>query len=140
MKTNRKAHMNGIENLPADLFAATIMIVDDEAINIEVVQAFLEDEGYRYFVTVEDSTQAMALIEDSRPDLLLLDLLMPGVSGFDILAAVRAHPKFRYLPVIILTASTDPQSKIKALGLGATDFLAKPLDPSELGLRVLEEN
>lgn len=136
MKTNRKAHMNGIENLPADLFAATIMIVDDEAINIEVVQAFLEDEGYRYFVTVEDSTQAMALIEDSRPDLLLLDLLMPGVSGFDILAAVRAHPKFRYLPVIILTASTDPQSKIKALGLGATDFLAKPLDPSELGLRV----
>ncbi len=115
---------------------AKIMIVDDEPINIDVVQAFLEEEKYRNFVTVDDSTQAMKMVEETRPDLLLLDLLMPEVSGFDILSAVRAHPKFKYLPVIILTASTDTQNKLKALDLGATDFLGKPLDQSELGLRV----
>ncbi|BCR04258.1 hypothetical protein DESUT3_13270 [Desulfuromonas versatilis] len=115
---------------------ATIMIVDDEPINIEVVQAFLEDEGYRNFLTVEDSTRALAMLEEGRVDLLLLDLVMPGVSGFDILAAVRAHSKLKHLPVIILTASSDAESKLRALDLGATDFLGKPLDPSELGLRV----
>ena len=115
---------------------ATIMIVDDEPINIEVVQAFLEEEGYRHFVKLSDSTKAMELIEEHRPDLLFLDLAMPDVSGFEILSALRSHPKFSHLPVLILTASTDKSSKLKALSLGATDFLGKPLDQSELGLRV----
>ncbi|WP_432823637.1 GGDEF/EAL domain-containing response regulator [Trichloromonas sp.] len=115
---------------------ATIMIVDDEPINIEVVQAFLEDDDYCNFTCVDDSTQAMRILEESRPDLLLLDLMMPDVSGFDILDSVRKHPKFKHLPVIILTAATDTESKLRALGLGATDFLAKPLDQSELVLRV----
>ena len=115
---------------------AKIMIVDDEPINIDVVQAFLEEEEYRNFVTVDDSTQAMKVLEETRPDLLLLDLMMPEVSGFDILSSVRAHPKFKHLPIIILTASTDTENKLLALDLGATDFLAKPLDQSELGLRV----
>ena len=128
--------MNLIKEKYQGLKDAKIMIVDDEPINIEVVQAFLEEEEYRHFVTVEDSTRAMKILEETHPDLLLLDLMMPEVSGFDILSAVRAHPKFKHLPVIILTASTDTQSKLEALDLGATDFLAKPLDQSELGLRV----
>jgi diguanylate cyclase (GGDEF)-like protein len=128
--------MNSFDKKYQGLKDAKIMIVDDEPINIEVVQAFLEEDEYRNFVTVEDSTKAMKLLEESRPDLLLLDLMMPEVSGFDILSAVRIHPKFKHLPVIILTASTDTESKLKALDLGATDFLAKPLDQSELGLRV----
>ena len=128
--------MNLLDEKYQGLKNAKIMIVDDEPINIDVVQAFLEDEKYNNFITVEDSTQAMKVLQETRPDLLLLDLLMPEVSGFDILSAVRAHPKFKYLPIIILTASTDTQNKLKALDLGATDFLAKPLDSSELGLRV----
>jgi diguanylate cyclase (GGDEF)-like protein len=128
--------MNLIKEKYQGLKDAKIMIVDDEPINIEVVQAFLEEEEYRHFVTVEDSTRAMKILAETHPDLLLLDLMMPEVSGFDILSAVRAHPKFKHLPVIILTASTDTQSKLQALDLGATDFLAKPLDQSELGLRV----
>ena len=128
--------MNLFDEKYQGLKDAKIMIVDDEPINIDVVQAFLEEEKYRNFVTVEDSRQAMEQLEVARPDLLLLDLMMPEVSGFDILSTVRAHPKFKYLPVIILTASTDTQNKLKALELGATDFLAKPLDQSELGLRV----
>jgi diguanylate cyclase (GGDEF)-like protein len=128
--------MISLEERYQELKDAKIMIVDDEPLNIDVVQAFLEEDDYFNFITVEDSTLAMTEIQEMRPDLLLLDLLMPEVSGFDILTAVRAHPDFKYLPVIILTASTDFQNKLKALDLGATDFLAKPLDQSELGLRV----
>jgi len=115
---------------------ATIMIVDDEEINIDVMQAFLEAEKYRKFITVNDSTKAMEILEGKRPDLLLLDLMMPEVSGFDILAAARAHPRFKFLPIIIMTATADMENKLKALELGATDFLAKPLDQVELSLRV----
>jgi diguanylate cyclase (GGDEF)-like protein len=70
------------------------------------------------------------------PDILLLDLDMPDINGFEVLSAVRAHHDYKYLPVIILTASEDPDSKLKALEMGATDFLSKPVDPSELALRV----
>lgn len=119
-----------------DLKTARIMIVDDEPINIDVVQAFLEAEGYSDFVTVEDSCCAIEKLLETRPDLLLLDLMMPGISGFEILTELRKHERFQYLPVLILTAATDSKNKIMALDLGATDFLAKPLDPSELVLRV----
>jgi diguanylate cyclase (GGDEF)-like protein len=128
--------MNLIDEKYQGLKDAKIMIVDDESINIHVVQAFLEEEKYRNFVIVDDSRQAMKLLEKTRPDIMLLDLLMPNVSGFDILSAVRVHSKFKYLPVVILTASIETQDKLKALDLGATDFLAKPVDPSELCLRV----
>jgi diguanylate cyclase (GGDEF)-like protein len=118
------------------LLNATIMIVDDEPITMEVVQAFLEEADYRSFVLIEKSTQAMNALEETRPDILLLDLIMPDVSGYDILEAIRAHPKLKHLPVIILTSSSDAKSKLRALDLGANDFLAKPVDPSELILRV----
>ena len=118
------------------LYSSTIMMVDDEPITMEVVQTFLEEAGYHNFVLIEESTEAMKAIELHCPDLLLLDLMMPEVSGFDILQAVRSHPKFKHLPIIILTSSSDNQDKLVALDLGATDFLAKPVDPSELRLRV----
>lgn len=121
------------EHNPKD---AKILIVDDELSSIEVVQAFLEEENYHRILALDDSTRAMEVMAEFRPDLLLLDLLMPVVSGYDILTRVRGHDKFKHLPVIILTASSDTGSKLKALDLGATDFLAKPLDPSELRLRV----
>jgi diguanylate cyclase (GGDEF)-like protein len=118
------------------LLNATILMVDDEPITMEVVQGFLEEAGYHNFVLVEESSEAMPSLEKHRPDLLLLDLIMPQVSGFDILKAVRAHPKLKHLPVIVLTSSSDYRDKLAALDLGATDFLAKPVDPSELQLRV----
>jgi diguanylate cyclase (GGDEF)-like protein len=128
--------MNVFDQKDRNLKTATIMIVDDEPINIEMVQAFLEEENYRRFITVDDAAKAVETIENARPDILLLDLNMPHVSGFDILSAVRAHPKYEHLPVLILTSYTDSANKLKALELGATDFLAKPVDQSELGLRV----
>ena len=118
------------------LLDATIMMVDDEPTTMEVVRAILEEGGHHNFVLIEKSTQAMNALEERRPDVLLLDLVMPEVSGFDILEAVRKHPQLKHLPIIVLTSSSDPKDKLLALGLGATDFLAKPVDSSELSLRV----
>lgn len=115
---------------------ATVMMVDDEPTTIEVIQAFLEVEGYRNFVTTSDPSDALEIFFEEQPDVLLLDLHMPRVSGFDILTKLRGHQRYRHTPVIVLTSSTDSETKLSALHLGATDFLAKPVDPSELALRL----
>ena len=115
---------------------ASIMLIDDEEITLEVIQMFLEDAGYERFIQTPDSREAFATLERERPDLVLLDLMMPHVSGFDILQAIRSDERFKFLPVVVLTSSTDGPTKLKALEMGATDFLAKPVDQSELVLRV----
>ncbi|MEQ1661566.1 MAG: EAL domain-containing protein [Thiobacillus sp.] len=118
------------------LHDAKVMLIDDEPIMMDVLQAFLEDAGYANFITTEDSTQALDLILRERPDVLLMDLYMPGKSGFELLAEIRNHHLLRYFPVIVLTAASDSDTKLQALELGATDFLSKPVDPSELSLRL----
>ncbi len=118
------------------LLDAKVMMVDDEPLMTELVQAYLEEEGYDNFVISNDPCQTMALLRSERPRVLLLDLMMPKMSGFDVLEAIRREREFRYMPVIVLTASTDATSRLRALQLGATDFLSKPVDPSELGLRL----
>lgn len=120
----------------AVLSGSLVMMVDDEPLMLEIVQSFLEEAGYRSFVTTSQPTQAMPLLLERRPDILLLDLMMPGINGFEILTQVRAHPELRYTPVIVLTAESSPDAKLKALELGATDFLTKPVDSSELQLRL----
>jgi len=112
------------------------MIVDDEPINIEVVQVYLEEAGYRNFITEPNSTRALDLLYEERPDVLLLDLMMPEVSGFDIMMAAQSCPELSRIPILVLTSSTDAETKLKALELGATDILSKPIDPSELTLRL----
>lgn len=115
---------------------ALIMMVDDEPTTIEVLRMFLEDAGYQNFVTTSDSREAINLIGSRHPDVVLLDLMMPHVGGFDILSAMRADALMRHTPVIMLTSSVDGGTKLTALELGATDFLGKPVDPSELALRL----
>ncbi len=117
------------------LRTAKVMMVDDEPITLEVVRAFLEDAGYRNFIVTSEPKEAMDLVASERPDVVLLDLVMPEVSGFDILKAMRADATFRHIPVIMLTSASDAATKLQALELGATDFLGKPVDPSELILR-----
>jgi len=115
---------------------ALVMMVDDESLLLDVIQSHLEDAGYQRFVTCDAPEQAIDLIRTHRPDVLLLDLMMPRVSGFDVLKAVRADPDLRYTPIIVLTAASDPGTKLRALEMGATEFLSKPVDASELVLRV----
>ena len=114
----------------------TIMIVDDEPINIKVAEKFLALEGYTKFVTTTQPKEAVALAIEKQPGILLLDIMMPEVSGLDILRDLRADERTFDLPVIILTATTDQATKQEALQLGATDFLLKPVDSTELSTRV----
>ncbi len=115
---------------------ARIMIVDDEPINIKVVRRYLMEAGYRNFFTTTLPVQAAAMIVENEPDVILLDIVMPAVSGLDILANIRADARLAYIPVIILTASDDRETRMQALNLGATDLLSKPVDVVELVPRV----
>ncbi len=118
------------------LLSATVMLVDDEPTTLEILQTFLEEAGYQHFVTTSDSTRAMELLVANMPDVVLLDVNMPKVTGFDILSAMRANPRLKHIPVLVLTSSDGASTKLRALQLGASDFLAKPVDPSELALRL----
>ena len=119
-----------------NLNSSTIMMVDDEPTTLEVLEMFLEGEGYENFISVTDSTQALRLLAEERPDVLLLDVVMPNVTGLEILSAMRDDEALQLIPVIILTSSTEAETKLEGLKLGATDFLSKPLDPKELALRL----
>lgn len=124
------------DDLNSLLKNAVIMMVDDEPILMEILQTFLEDEGYQNFITIEDSRLVLDCLVKKQPDILLLDLKMPHINGFEILEKVRTNPVLKHLPIIVLTSSSDAETKLQALELGATDFLAKPIDASELALRL----
>lgn len=128
--------MSDIQQQKTPFYDATIMMIDDEPLVMEVLQTCLEEHGYRFFVKIEDSTQAVDAIVSERPDVVLLDLNMPNMDGFAILQELRNNRDTKYLSVIVLTSSNDSSTKLKALELGATDFLAKPVDRSELVLRI----
>jgi putative two-component system response regulator len=132
-RANSHRNDNSLDDLTRK---AGIMIIDDEAYNVLVVRKFLQHAGYLNFVTTAESPKAITLMKQDMPDVVLLDVMMPGVSGIDILRVMKLTPELSTIPVIILTASPDPALKTQALELGATDFLAKPVDPSELVLRV----
>ena len=125
----------GHESL-AGLTDATIMMVDDEQLNIDMTEAFLQDAGYRLFVSTTRSEDAIELMRGQPPSLLLLDLSMPKVNGMEILKIMRDDAVLRHVPAIVLTSTHDPEVKLQALSLGAMDFLSKPVDPSELALRI----
>lgn len=116
--------------------SALVMMVDDDPLVVELTQAFLEKAGYRRFVSTSDASAAVAMLLRELPDVVLLDLNMPRVSGFDLLAHMRIDPVLKHIPAIVLTSSDDAEMRLKALDLGASDFLRKPVDPSELALRV----
>jgi EAL domain-containing protein (putative c-di-GMP-specific phosphodiesterase class I)/PleD family two-component response regulator len=131
----------GLEDLePAQprspLLDAKVMMVDDEPLMTDLIQAYLEDAGYVNFVVTNNALEALELLRREDPGVLLLDLMMPHLSGFELLQQIRADHQLRYTPVIVLTAATDAGSKLRALQLGVTDFLSKPVDESELVLRV----
>jgi putative two-component system response regulator len=113
-----------------------IMIIDDEQLVIKVVRRFLQSEGYENFVTLTQSTGAVERMEQEQPDVVLLDVMMPEVSGLEILRERRRIPSLQLTPFIILSGSQDLEVKQEALEHGATDFLGKPVEKIELTLRV----
>ncbi len=123
--------------IPDALRGLTLLLVDDEPANLDLLEAFLRSDGYGTLVRASDARQAVPLLERHAPDLVLLDLHMPHRSGFEVLEEIRARtPPDEYLPVLVLTADATADAKERALSSGANDFLVKPLFGTEVLLRV----
>ncbi|HSF32960.1 MAG TPA: response regulator [Candidatus Tectomicrobia bacterium] len=113
----------------------TILVVDDTPQNIKVLDAILSPRGYRV-VTARSGPEALQKVRDEAPDLVLLDILMPGMSGYEVAQRLRADPSTQLLPIVMVTALGAQEEKVKALEAGADDFLAKPVNQLELLARV----
>jgi cyclic di-GMP phosphodiesterase len=113
-----------------------ILMIDDENDSIRSVQRELSSAGFNNLVSTNEGAQALRILAETQPDLVLLDVAMPTVDGLEVLACIRADSKFALLPVLVLTASCDLVTKRRALELGATDFLPKPVDSNDLIPRV----
>jgi putative two-component system response regulator len=116
--------------------SACILVVDDDNANLWVVEAILREAGYTDVRCVANGNEALEFFKQIEPDLVLLDLHMPGLDGMSTLETLRwMRPGVR-LPIVVLTADISDQAKREALAAGATDFLTKPADPLEIVLRV----
>lgn len=113
-----------------------ILIVDDEPINIKIVQKYLREAGYADVSGNTDSRTAIDTIRREKPDVVVLDIQMPHISGLNILEVMQGDLRLSQIPVLILTATADEETKTQALQLGATDFLSKPVKPTELAPRI----
>jgi len=114
---------------------AKIAIVDDQHSVTSLLSALLEHEGYDA-VCFNNGSDFLDYLKSERVDLVLLDLMMPGLTGYDVITKVRATITDEYIPILIISALTDRESRLKALSLGIDDFLSKPIDREELWLRV----
>jgi len=123
-------------NSDALLQRMKILIVDDEPANVALLQEILVENGYVRIDSVRDSKLVLETCQKFQPDLVLLDLMMPPPDGFAILESLRAENGEDFLPVVVLTADTNEETKRRALGAGATDFLCKPFDHTEVVLRI----
>ncbi len=112
-----------------------ILIVDDEPAIREMLAMILVRGGFE-FSEAADAPEAQAQIARSRPDLILLDWMLPGVSGIDLARRLKANPSTQELPIIMLTARTEETHKVQGLDLGADDYVTKPFSPRELVARV----
>ncbi len=116
---------------------ARILIVDDQEANVLYLETILRKSGYTSFQSTRDSRQVLALFNENRPDLILLDLMMPHVDGFAVMEHLKPLiPADSYLPILVLTADISPETRRRALSSGAGDFLVKPFDPAEVVLRI----
>ncbi len=116
--------------------SAKILIVDDEQLNIKLLEVFLKQAGYRNILSTTDATNTQNLYQEHQPDLVLLDLNMPSMDGYEVMARLQELEQDSYLPVMVLSANTDEESRVKALNAGAKDFLNKPFSASEVMTRI----
>ena len=120
---------------PASTSNGRILVVDDQAANLRVVSALLAREGYEV-TTAGSGGEALQLAPQCRPDLILLDMMMPGMDGFDLLGAFKQHPVLHRVPAVFLTAAYDRDLLVRAFDAGAVDYVTKPFMPEELLARV----
>lgn len=122
---------------PGDLRSAKILIVDDEPHVLTIIEAALKSGGYGNVASTTRSAEVVDLYRTASPDLIILDMNMPGVHGMDILEELHSVvPDEEYLPILVVTGDQNVDRKLSALAWGAKDFLAKPFEVPELLLRV----
>lgn len=113
----------------------TILIVDDDERNLRLLQAMLAREDY-HIITASGGEEALKRVSEAEPDLILLDVMMPGIDGFEVCKRIKHQAETRIIPIVMVTALTEKEDRIRALKSGADDFLSKPVDKIELLLRV----
>lgn len=117
--------------------SAPILIVDDNEINRIFLERTLKSRGFTHLLSVASGEEALEKLQSFNPAIVILDIMMPGIDGYECCAAIRRLPQFQSLPVLIQTSLTEPELRVKAFGVGATDFVSKPIYPDELVARVV---
>jgi len=112
-----------------------ILVVDDEDLNRKLMEAMLVPLGYEVILAV-DGQEALEKVQNTPPDVILLDIMMPGLNGFEVAKKLKENEETRIIPIVMVTSLQDIESRIRALEAGADDFLSKPVDKSELQARV----
>jgi putative two-component system response regulator len=112
-----------------------VLVVDDEMLNLKLIAAMLKPQGYEV-ILAKDGEECLAKANETPPDLILLDIMMPGMNGFEVVTRLKQEEKFALVPVVMVTALQDVNDRVKALEVGADDFLSKPVDRMELRARV----
>ncbi len=114
---------------------STVLVVDDVPVNIQLLSTYLSSEGY-YVISARNGLEALDQIQKNSPDLVLLDVMMPKMNGFEVCEIVKADKETKFIPVIMVTALNELQDKIKGMNSGADDFICKPFNKMELLVRV----
>ncbi|WP_029572425.1 response regulator, partial [Pseudomonas syringae] len=115
--------------------AATILIIDDDVHVRDLLEVLLQNQGYRT-LTAESGELALAMIKRQAPDLILLDIMMPGMDGYEVASQLKTEKNTANIPIIMLSALDDQSSRLSGLEAGAEEYLNKPVDSAELWLRV----
>ncbi|ANQ27219.1 response regulator [Vibrio natriegens] len=122
-------------SLPENPDGPLLYVADDEPVNLRVLESFLRLEGYRVR-TVSDGPETLALVEQEKPELLLLDIMMPGMSGYQVCNELRQTFDHAELPIIMLTALSQTEDRVRGFEAGANDYLSKPFNKQELAARI----
>ena len=112
-----------------------VLIVDDDPNTTKLLEIILSKEGYD-IITVNNSAETLSVALAYEPNLILLDLMMPGMDGFEVCRNLRTKSEFAIVPIIVFTSVSDIEKKVATLGLGANDYIVKPIHPQELKLRI----
>ena len=121
--------------MSTDDHAAKVLIVDDNKENIDLIAYFLKSQNYKLF-TAFDGVEALKLVESRQPDIILLDIMLPKLDGFQVCERIKKNQKTQFIPIIMITALKELKDKIRSLEVGADDFISKPFENVELLTRV----